>query len=113
MELTVVFLRFPWLLAANSGRLDAYVDAPSLERASARLAGLCLSFRCNRDRFRRCAPWGQGTRRTATRARRPPGAGADALRRLGEERPLHRFLVYADASAIAALVGVQDVPVHP
>ena len=53
-----------------------------------------------------------GARRCAARDRRARGPRADALRRLGKERALHRFLVYAHATALAALVGVQDVPVH-
>src|SRR5205823_4001490 len=54
----------------------------------------------------------QAARAKAARARWPRGTRAHAFRGLGKERPLHRFLVYAAAAAVASPVGVQ-VQVHP
>src|SRR5437588_8815326 len=93
-------LAFPWLSLANSGRLNGYADAASQEPRRI--------FFDSARRSRRS----HAARAKAARARWPRGTRAHAFRGLGKERPLHRFLVYAAAAAVASPVGVQ-VQVHP
>src|SRR5213082_2661596 len=100
-------LAFPWLPLANYGRLNGYADAASQEPRRIFFDSARRSRRSRSSRRRRAAA---GER--AARAQWPRGTRAHAFRGLGKERPLHRFLVYAAAAAVASPVGVQ-VQVHP
>src|SRR5207248_6140589 len=55
--------------------------------------------RRDRSKPRRTQEAGRGRAEAAARDRRPEGARADPLRRLGNRRPLHRFLKARSLSA--------------
>ncbi len=104
----------PWPRLSNSGTLVVYADESREELLDAvfRSALRAAFSRKSRRTRGRC-----GSSPAPARDRRTVGSRADALRRLGAQRTLHRLLVreaaaYDRTTAVPAPVRVQDVAVH-